>query len=322
MSDHAPTDEEIARMLELAGADLDVDQSAKARTREAMRSAFFDAVELHSATVDAPAARTRDGFMVDLPASEHTTVHDDPASGRSGGGSLRWLLVGIAAAVVSIVVGVLAFRQEDSVSVIMPGPTSSTVTTTSTEAPDDIPVDDATGAQTPQEIAIQFMKARADYDGATVLSLLAPDAKFNPAEIAQSVDEILLQSDWEQAVGWQYSEPSCSFSSPQRVRCSYTIQGPINERLGLGPYEGNSFLLEIPDGRITRVDNQIVAFDFYTDVEVGFNSWIVQNQPDDFPIMNEGDRLMGGDYPSFPHLTAESIQLWERYTAEYLATLD
>ncbi len=309
-------------MLELAGADLGVDQSAKARAREAMRSAFFDAVESHSATVDAPAARTPDDLMVDLPASEHTTVHDDPAMGRSGGGSLRWLLVGIAAAVVSIVVGVLAFRQEDSVSVIMPGPTSSTVTTTSTEAPDDTPVDDATGAQTPQEIAMQFMEARADYDGATVLSLLAPDAKFNTAEIAQSVDEIVLQSEWERAVGWQYSEPSCSVSSPERVRCSYTIQGPINERLGLGPYQGNSFLLEISEGRITRVDHQIVAFDFYTDVEVGFNSWIVQNHPDDFAIMNEGDRLIGGDYPSFPHLTAESIQLWEQYTAEYLATLD
>lgn len=322
MSDHTPADEEIARMLELAGADLDVDQSAKTRAREAMRSAFLNAVEQHSASVDAPAARTRDGFVVDLPASEHTTMHDDPASERSTGGSHRWLLVGIAAAVVSIVVGVLAFRQEDSVSVIMPGPTSSTVTTTSTEAANDTPVDDATEAQAPLEIAMQFTEARADYDGETVLSLLASDAKFNTPEIAQSVDEILLQSEWERAVGWQYSEPSCSVSSPERVRCSYTIQGPINERLGLGPYQGNSFLLEISEGRITRVDHQIVAFDFYTDVEVGFNSWIVQNHPDDFAIMNEGDRLIGGDYPSFPHLTPESIELWERYTAEYLATLD
>ncbi|MDH3300020.1 MAG: hypothetical protein OES24_05890 [Acidimicrobiia bacterium] len=323
MSDHTPSDEEIARMLESAGAGLNVDQAAKARAREAMRAAFVEAVEVDSASaVDGPGARIGDDRMVELPAPEDTTIERDPVAGRPGVGSRRLLLIGIAAAVALVVVGVLAVRQEDRVSVIMPGPTSSTVTTTSAQGPDDTPVDAAAEAEIAEEIAMQFMEARADYDGETVLSLLAPDVSFNTAEIAQSVDEVLLQAEWEQAVGWQYLEPSCSLSAPGRVGCTYTIQGPINERLGLGPYEGNVFLLEISDGRITRVDHQIVAFDFYTDVEVGFNTWVRQNHPDDFAVMNEGDRLMGGDFPSFPHLTPESIQLWERYTAEYLATLD
>ncbi|MDH4277061.1 MAG: hypothetical protein OEZ14_15795 [Acidimicrobiia bacterium] len=284
MSEHTPSDEEIARMLESAGAGLDVDQEAKARAREAMRAAFVEAVELDSApAVTAPGARTGDDLMVELPAPEDTTIEPGPAAGRPSVAPRRRLLIGIAAAVALIVVGVLAARREDRVSVVMPGPATSTVTTT-TDAPNDTPIDAAAEA----EITMQFMEARADYDGETVLSLLAPDASFNPAEIAQSVDEVLLQAEWEQAVGGQYLEPSCGVSAPGRVGCTYTIQGPINERLGLGPYEGNVFLLEISDGRITRVDHQIVAFDFYTDVEVGFNSWVRQNHPDDFAAIGDG----------------------------------
>ena len=169
---------------------------------------------------------------------------------------------------------------------------------------------------------MQFMEARAAYDGASLTAMMSPDAMFGLTEIAQSVDDVARQSEWERAVGWQFLDPSCETTSATVVICHYTIQGELNERIGAGPYRGNSFVLTISDGRIERVDHALAAFDFYTDTEVQFYSWVEANHPGDLAVMLEGDRLLGGDYPSFPHLTDTSIRLWAEHTAGYIASLE
>ena len=305
MTTPTPTEREVARLLELAENATEIDQSAKAGARVAMRAAYSPAAGDDSEPVVIVDVLSGS----DVGKTELVRMTRTPRRGHRG----RFVaLVAVAAAL--IIFFTITFREPDQERIISPASTSVPTTPELT--------DDTTETVTPEEIGAMFMQARSDYDSATLVSLMAPDASFSVTELAQSVEEIPLQTEWERAVGWRYTDWSCSVTSPGVVRCSYRIQAPINERLALGPYEGNSYRFEISDGRIQYVDHNLNVFDFYTDTEVGFYAWITQNHPDDFAVMNEGDRLLGGDYPSFPNLTPQSIQLWESHAAEYLASLE
>lgn len=315
MTTPTPEDHEISRLLELAAETVEVDRSAKAQARAAMRSAYIEAV------------KGGDGVVVDQPRPQdnETGVAEllripkpVPSSSR------RWRAAALVAAAAAVATAVFVPQGDPSeVTVVAPETSSSlpsssvpTTVTATTEPPPDPAVLEAAEA-----IGIQFMQARAAYDGDALVSLMASDAIFSETEFAQAVEELPLQAEWERALGWQYTDLSCSATSPSFVLCTYTIQAPLNERMGKGPYSGNSFSLVIEDGEIAQVTRNLNTFEFYTDTEVQFFAWLSENYPDDFDIMNAGDRLLGGDYPSFPHLTPESIQLWEERTAEYLATL-
>ena len=191
---------------------------------------------------------------------------------------------------------------------------STVVSTLPTEAPG------ATAAA--EALGDRFMSARTAYDWEALVDLLDADATFGDSELAQSVDDYRIQSEWERIVGWQFLNPSCTAGTPERVVCSYEVQDVFNEAAGQQPFPGNSFLLRIEDGKIASVSHILTRDEeFFTANEVQFYSWIRGNYPDDLPRMLDGDRLMGGPIRTFVRLTDESMRLWERHTAEYIASV-
>jgi len=299
-----PTDREIAALLEKAEAVIEINRSAKANARAAMRSAYIETANNAPVQVVTPDSS-------EIGAAELLRVATNTSPGS------RWRIAALvaAASALAIFVGVSLIDSEREIVAVAPTSSSSVPTTTDSN-------DETAAIAAAEELGMRFMQARGRYDGLTLASLIAPDASFNITELAQTVEEIPLQADWERAVGWQFLEPSCTASSPEKVLCRYTIQAPLNAELGKGPYIGNSFLLEVSSGQIQVVSHAIDAFDFYTDTEIQFYTWVNENHPGDLEIMLEGDRLLGGDFPSFPRLNPESIRLWEARTTEYLSSLD
>lgn len=78
-------------------------------------------------------------------------------------------------------------------------------------------------------------------------------------ELIMLDEKYLLQADWESAVGWQFSDVKCDAGSPDRVVCSYSIQDSITKAHGLGPYPGNSFLIQISQAQIVGVTHNFNA---------------------------------------------------------------
>jgi hypothetical protein len=190
------------------------------------------------------------------------------------------------------------------VTTVAPASTSLVATTDTNEDTEGKVAAEATGEE--------FMKARSAHDGATLIGLMATDASFGGSELARTIDEYLLQAQWESVVGWQFLDASCSAGSPDRVVCIYSIQDSFNEKAGKGPFPGNSFLLEIADGQIQQASHNFNAEDFFTESEGNFFSWVRENHPDDMQLMLD-DR----PFPIAPVLLSpESLLLWEAHTTE------
>lgn len=205
-------------------------------------------------------------------------------------------------------------------------PPSSTIAVTTvpssmpaTTSPDSVDVDSAGAIVAAETVGQRFMQARADHDGQALVAMMAPDASFGGVELAQSVDEYLLQAEYERIVDWQFLDPSCSASAPNRVVCSYALQDAFNERAGKGPFPGSSFLLEIDGEQIVSASHNVDGtIDFFTETELTFFLWMRENYPNDLDLMLE-ERFLDVT-PVL--LTAESIRLWEEHVTEYLVATE
>lgn len=215
------------------------------------------------------------------------------------------LVLGTAA--VAILIGaVVVLNQPEGNTPPVTQPTPTIVTPTTSPAQSD---------QAALSVAQDFMAARSEWDGETVQSLLAVDATIVGTEFARSSADYPALSDYERAVGWRYLNPDCAISSPGRIRCTYTLDSDTTRALGVGPYNGNSFLLEIEDGLIQQVTHNFNTAQFLIDTEV-FNSWLAASYPSDIELMFVPS-VNGGD--QFARITPDSIVLWENHTAEFVA---
>ena len=232
-----------------------------------------------------------------------------------------WAMVAAAAAFV--VIGGLAVVLGDDPTTISNDPDPATTTIAEPTPTTDMAESErgffekAADVKAAEKIGLEFLDARNEHDGARLLSLLAEDVLIAGADFAQTKDEYLLQADWERAVGWQFIDPTCGASVPDRVVCNYSIRDSVTEALGLGPYSGNSFLIEISEGQIVGVTHNFNANQLLADGVV-FGAWVDENYPGDLQRMMDPNNS-GGNAPAL--LTPESIALWESHTAEYIATL-
>jgi hypothetical protein len=315
------TDAEVSGLLDSAAVGVEVDSSVKSETRSATLALYRAIASGDAGDVDPPSMNSAGQF--DL-----IRITDDRPD-RS-----RWRFATVAAVLLLVVAGTAGWIAYSSrrpptapSTSTLPSPVveTSTVpsTVSSTPATSTFEIEESDDGSAAEALGDQFMSARADYDWETLVDLLDPDATFGDSELAQSVVEYRLQSEWERIVDWQFLDPSCTAGTTQRVVCSYSVQDAFNEAAGQGPFPGNSFLFVIEDGKIASVSHILtVDEEFFRANEVQFYSWVRANHPDDLNRMLDGDRLMGGAIRTFVKLTDESMRLWDDHVSEYLATAD
>lgn len=178
-------------------------------------------------------------------------------------------------------------------------------------------------AAEPIEIAHEFIDARNEYDGARVASLFEPDADL-AFEVVDSVSGYPALAELERAIGWEYQvgncteEPHAFFEGWVLVNCPYQSENDWSRALGMGPFGGQSnFQLMIADGKIQNLFNDM-DFKEFQPVFGEFSAWLETTHPQDVPTMLD---LQAGAPLYVPYVTPDAIELWERHTDEFVASV-
>jgi hypothetical protein len=211
----------------------------------------------------------------------------------------RRILVG-AAAVVVLLIGALVFFQNRGEA---PVADDTPVVTTLPEA-----------APAPLDVANGLMAAYSTANLEQAGSLVTSDFDLT----AFMGDDLSRQ--WDSATGFRVITDPCvqiaGSTDGASVRCPYSWHGIRSDEMGLGPYGGNWFDFTIVDG---KVDSQQGNYEFETnnfsaEVWEPFAAWVLSAYPDDVPVMYKSSQT---DYK----LSAESIQLWEQHSQEYVGVV-
>jgi hypothetical protein len=219
-----------------------------------------------------------------------------------------WLAAGTAFAAIVIaiaVVAVLAIGGTEPAEPASPTTVPSTTTTTVSSA-----IADAT------DVATQFVSARSTYDTDAALALVALDAQVDlgPAQdAAMLVDEMR----WQEASGLVTTSEGCAADPSTSeagtvVTCRVRVESPILDASGSDP---TAFTYEfvVADGLITSATFLDLGT-YSQDVWEPFHDWVLANRSDSYRSMFalQGTAVV---------LTDESIDLWRRYTNEYVSEL-
>jgi hypothetical protein len=168
-------------------------------------------------------------------------------------------------------------------------------------------------AQTPVEIAEQFMAALNDHDADAMLSLLAEDYTFS-----EGATEELLRGEVEQegVIGWTYHVEACvengEVDGPTNVFCDYAFSNDITRAVGAQPYEGSIYAFSIVDGEITSADNTEADVEFQDEALEQFFQWLSEAYPDAGSMYYQYDAQNG----------PENLAKWEQYLPEFVAAME
>ena len=170
------------------------------------------------------------------------------------------------------------------------------------------------------ETATAFLEARQVWDAEAALSYLPEEAKVSIPP-ARSVEELPMELALLQALGWIYEVDDCSVveahkfdDGTRRVLCSVTHHNDLSRALGVGPYTTTRFTMDVRDGLITSVILAVPMASYVNQTAAPFFDWLTENHPEDIEAMTTLGTIT-------PALTVESIDLWKRYVAEFVAEL-
>jgi hypothetical protein len=198
----------------------------------------------------------------------------------------RGILIGIAAAVVLVVGGLVLFQMTDQEEVAQ---------------------------TTPLETGTAFVEAYAAFDAETVESMLAEGAEVLPWEAYEPRD---WQADlrYLEAAGFELILGECrelpGGTDEVRVTCDYQAHGLGSDRIGEGPFGGHVFRLVIADGSIV---SSYMGFDFSEfsgAMWYPFQEWIQENHAQDYPVLYVNSGLS--------RQTDEAIALWGERVDDYV----
>lgn len=249
-----------------------------------------------SAPLDLNAIRERNVPVVEL------GERAKPAGRRSGRG---WVDIGVAATIVAIVVaGVVMMRRDDSGTVADRSPATSSA-------------DDATGRSLPApELSVgdRLVAAFSDQDVSAIRELLAYDATV---EMMDAGDRVALSEliAWFEATRWRFEPVApCVRAGSTHVRCDVVQHNAWSDARTTDGASGE-FLLEIDDGSVSSLVYDESYVEWENIAIRPFREFVWMTHADDLEDMWLGGR------PYSPQLTDESIDLFERYTAEYVAAM-
>ena len=145
------------------------------------------------------------------------------------------------------------------------------------------PANPPTVTPTPKEVATDFVEAFGAFDADRAISYLADDADLLPfmthvgiRDAEGTLDEFrLLVSSW-QAQGYKQMFDSCEELESARpgdpaaldtqVRCTFDFHNLGSDEIGLGPYGGSYFFLNVRDGEIIRASQHWDVTEFAPEV--------------------------------------------------------
>jgi hypothetical protein len=162
----------------------------------------------------------------------------------------------------------------------------------------------------PEQVATAYVNAYADYDRPRLKSLLAGDALADWPTLDKG-----NRSD--EAMEFRVLLDSCTELYPvgtgTRVQCPFDVHALGSERLGLGPYTNNRFLMTVQAGKVTTSE---LTFDygnngFAIEMWEPFVAWVEQHYPNDVPVMIDANNN--------PRPDATSAELFHQHIAEYVA---
>lgn len=165
-------------------------------------------------------------------------------------------------------------------------------------------------------VSEEFIQAFNARDFELVASLVTDGAEvsINPARSPQELETTMA---WMQATGWNLTARRCTASDrgaeegTQRVLCLVTQENAWSRILGLAPDRRSAFTFEVAEGRIVGAFLSFAPMSFPNESVISFEAWLNERHPEDEQFMYTYDRL--------PSLSAESIELWSRYTDEFVA---
>jgi hypothetical protein len=199
----------------------------------------------------------------------------------------RGPLVGIAAAVVVLVIGGLALIQ--------------------------LTDDSDVAAGTPTEIATEYVEAYGAFDAEKVASMLAEDAEVLPWESWEPRD---WQADlrYLDAAGFQFTFDECIEQTSEAgvvvVHCPYEAVGLGSDQIGMDPFGSHVFRVGVEDGQVVSSSMGFNFSRFADGMWFPFQAWIQAFHPDDFAVLYVESTLS--------RQTDDAIALWEERVQGYV----
>ena len=172
------------------------------------------------------------------------------------------------------------------------------------------------GPLSPEQVATDYLDAAAAYDLNRAQSYFAADADFDEWD---GIDGWRSRQLWNQAVLFDMEPGTCSArptvaGTGSIVECPYVFSGMGSQELGLGPYDGSSYMFTVRDGAIVTLSDrfEFEANNYNVEVWEPFAAWVQDSYPQDF-------RVMYSDRGTEMVTTEESIALWHEHLYAYIA---
>lgn len=169
-----------------------------------------------------------------------------------------------------------------------------------------------------EQLATDFVEAYAAHDRDLVASYLADDADVSYLGGQQTVEFLLLNTRWEQAVSFQWTPEGCAGSSRDAdgvlVECPVSFHVLHSEELGRGPFGDSQLNLVIRDGDVVSVAVEVPHDSNGLDDEMWlpFERWMEAAHPVEAVILDDWyDPLKSAT------LVDRSLREWELRAREY-----
>lgn len=226
---------------------------------------------------------------------ERAPTTPDPPASRAN----RWMVAVVAAIIVALLAVTIPLLTRD------PAPRPDEVAA----VPNEDPAPGPEGATPPTLVARQVLQSAGD---PSVATLFAPDAVIESAtlDIEGGVEEWIQWQTWAAAIGGEWTDIECERTGGGDVACAYRQSSAIETANGVEPSEHvRTFTIE--NGLVTHMSEQAPeAPAGEGEAWLHFYTWLFDAHP-------RAERIV--DPETFvPVLTPESIDLWERYTNEYV----
>jgi len=161
----------------------------------------------------------------------------------------------------------------------------------------------------PEQVATAYVNAYGNYDRPRLKSLLAGDALVNWSALDES-------NRGDEAIEVRVLPDSCTelnrLSVGTQVWCAFDVHALGSDRLGLGPYSNNRFLVTVDGGKIieSNIHFDYMNNNFNIQMMEPFMAWVTKHYPKDVPAMFE---------PDGPRTPATTAELFHQHIADYVA---
>lgn len=164
-------------------------------------------------------------------------------------------------------------------------------------------------------ISEEFIEALGKWDHQAASSLVrgTADISITPA---RSPEDLEMGIRWMAATESISTTDGCTASTVtedgvHRVLCYLTHENAWSRALKLEPDTRSALTLQVTSGQIVGVFLSFAPMSFPNDAVRSFEHWLSDNHPEHQEAMYL--------YAGLPALTPESIELWRRYTDEFVA---